>query len=68
MSTIRTDSFNLSGFLQMDRVAPVTVEKMKKIEDEAVSRGISKTLMMENAGAAIAQKMRAVDQHHRRDA
>jgi hydroxyethylthiazole kinase-like uncharacterized protein yjeF len=55
MSRVRTDSFNIGSLLQVDRVIPVTIERMRQIEQEADSKGISRILMMENAGGAIAE-------------
>jgi hydroxyethylthiazole kinase-like uncharacterized protein yjeF len=47
-----------TGFLDADYVSAVSTEQMRQIEDDAVSIGISRMLMMENAGAAIAQFIR----------
>lgn len=49
-----TRFYDVSGFLESDEVTPATVDQMKRVEDEADSRGISRILMMENAGGAIA--------------
>ena len=41
-------------FFSLNLSKPVTVVEMRKIEDQGTSLGISKLVMMENAGAAIA--------------
>ena len=43
-----------SGFLEVDGRQPVTVEKMKQIEDKGEEFGISKNMMMEVAGSSLA--------------
>lgn len=43
-----------TGFLEAEQREAVSVEEMKRIEDLADSIGISRMLMMENAGGAIA--------------
>jgi hydroxyethylthiazole kinase-like uncharacterized protein yjeF len=44
-----------SGLLEIGEVDPVTTAEMKKIEEEGVRIGVSKTSMMENAGSQIAR-------------
>jgi hydroxyethylthiazole kinase-like uncharacterized protein yjeF len=43
------------GFLSENQRRPVTASEMRDIEDRAARTGISKLLMMENAGSAIAR-------------
>ncbi len=43
-----------TGFLGVETRDPVTAEEMKRIEDQGELIGISKSLMMENAGSCIA--------------
>jgi len=43
------------GLLEIGQQNPVTTEEMKKIEDTGSMIGISKSLMMENAGSSIAR-------------
>jgi len=47
--------FSTDGFLEVDRCEPVSVEQMRMIEDAAANTGISRMLMMENAGSSIAR-------------
>ena len=44
-----------AGFLELGQKEPVSNEEMKRIEDAGARIGISKSLMMENAGSSIAR-------------
>lgn len=46
---------NTGGFLEAERMQPVTTDQMKRIEDSGQAMGIPKILMMENAGSSIAR-------------
>jgi len=48
------NDFDNAGLIDLDSKAPVTAEEMKMIEDLGERMGISKLIMMENAGSRIA--------------
>jgi len=50
----RLDSITTAGLLDKDWKTPVSVHEMKQIEDSGVILGITKLMMMENAGSSIA--------------
>jgi hydroxyethylthiazole kinase-like uncharacterized protein yjeF len=45
----------VNGFLDADLLHPVTVAEMRSIEGRGEAMGISKSLMMENAGSSVAR-------------
>lgn len=47
-------SLSLAQFI-MDKITPVTIDEMRELENRAEQIGISKLLLMENAGSAVAR-------------